>query len=342
MNPNSEREGVAVPFARNGYGFANERDRLFPNMVHVDLINICNLGCIHCPQANIRQVVPGYKPNQLDFDIFRRIVDEVAEHKANLRITCDGEPFLYKHIVEAIRYIKQAGVEFATLTTNGTLLNQEFRQVILEPADTKFVVDFSLDALYRSTYDKIRQKGNFLAAYSAVFALLRERKKYPNLRTIVNIIEQDSVAPDEVDSFKSFWAPLVDEVVVRTYVDVKGSNSASQMKMATGQERWPCSLLWNRMAISSYGRPRFCVDDWRERSAFAQFDLRKHSLAEIWQSSAYESLREQHLAGRFDEIEICSTCRDWFGLQWGYDYKTVIDRLYPEPASKQSQESVSA
>lgn len=340
MTITSGRKVVETLGAGKKYGFANDHDRLFPNMVHVDLINICNLGCIHCPQANIKQVVPGYKPNQLDFEIFRRIVDEVAGHKANLRLTCDGEPFLYKHIVDAIRHIKQAGVEFATLTTNGTLLNDEIRQVLLEPADTKFVVDFSLDALYRSTYDKIRQKGNFLAAYNAVLSLLRERRNYPNLRIIVNIIEQDAVSSEEIDSFKRFWKPLVDDVVVRTYVDVKGSNSASQMKMAPNQERWPCSLLWNRMAISSFGRPRFCVDDWRERSAFAEFDLDSHTLAEIWQSSAYQDLREQHLQGRFDEIEICSICRDWFGLEWGYDYKTVINRLYPESAKRRSRESV--
>lgn len=319
------------------YGFASEAESSFPNMVHVDLINICNLGCIHCPQANIKEVVEGYKPNQLDFDIFTRIVDEVAANGSTLRITCDGEPFLYRHIGEAISYIKSSGIEFATLTTNGTLLDDKMIDLLLEPSDTRFVIDFSLDALYKETYDSIRRRGNYLAAYAAVMSLLKRRSEYPNLRILVNIIDQDSVSAEELDAFQRFWRPLVDDVVVRTYVDIKGSNEASRMKLSDEQERWPCSLLWNRIAISSFGRVRFCVDDWRELSAFKTFDLRHDTIAQIWQSKEYRHIRETHLDGEFDSIPICSMCHDWFGLKWGYDYRTVMQRLFANPSAQPEQ-----
>jgi hypothetical protein len=318
---------------RANYGFVNEDDRKFPNMVHLDLINVCNMRCIHCPQANILEHVPDYRANQLDFDLFRKIIAEVARHRATLRITCDGEPFLYKHIVEAIEYIKSAGVAYATITTNGSVLTPRAVDAILKPSDTKLVVDFSLDSLYRQSYARIRRRGDYLKVYGNVFMLLRKKKLDPNLRVVVNLIDQESLEPGEVEAFKSFWSPLADDVVIRTYLNVKGMVNASDLKMNQDQYRWPCSLLWNRIAISSYGRPRFCVADWREQAAFGDLDLRRHTISELWQSDRYDQLRRLHLEREFDKLDICRDCTDWFGLKWDYDYKIVMNRLFASESS---------
>ena len=316
------------------YGFTSEKDRIFPNMVHLDLINICNFRCIHCPQNNIRAHVPDYRANQLDFSVFRKVIDEIAEHQAILRITCDGEPFLYKHIVEAIEYIKAAGVPIATITTNGSALTRGIAEAILKPSSTKFIIDFSLDSLYQPTYQKIRLKGNFVEVYSNVLFLLKNKKTNPNLRVVVNMIDQDGLAAGELDAFKQFWTPITDDVVIRTYLTVKGMVNNSTMKMEEDQFRWPCSLLWNRLSISSHGRPRFCVADWNEQSAFRDYDLRKYTLKELWQSDEYDRLRRLHLDKEFSKIAICKNCTDWFGLKWDYDYMTVINRLFAETESK--------
>ncbi len=319
---------VKIVLPKQEYGFPSAADRAFPNMVHLDLINVCNMRCVHCPQSNIQEHVPDYQPNQLDFDLFRKIIDEVAEHGATLRITCDGEPFLYKQIIEAIKYIKSAGVACATITTNGSVMTPPMSEAILSPSETKLVVDFSLDAFYEPSYRKIRLRGNFAGVYGNVFHLLKNKKRNPNLRIVVNMIDQDLLEDGEVDAFRKFWSALADDVVIRTYLNVKNMVNASDLRMSADQQRWPCSLLWNRMAISSYGRPRFCVADWREQAAFRDYDLRHNSIKELWQSQGYEQLRFTHLQRDFANIGICEQCTDWFGLKWGYDYKVVIDRLF--------------
>lgn len=326
-----------LPVERH-YDFADEKDREFPNMVHLDLINICNMRCIHCPQNDIQAHVPDYRKNQLDFAVFKKVVDEVAEHGATLRITCDGEPFLYKHIVEAIDYIKSAGVARATITTNGSALTKRVAEALLKPSATKLVVDFSLDGFFKTTYEKIRLRGNFVEVYSNVLFMLKNKRMDPNLRIVVNMIDQDTLAPGELEAFKSFWQPIADEVVIRTYLNVKGMVKSSELRMQDDQYRWPCSLLWNRIAISSHGRPRFCVADWNEQSAFRDFDLSKHTIKELWQSDEYDKLRRIHRDREFQRIGICASCKDWFGLKWGYDYRTVMDRLYTEESEKNRTE----
>jgi MoaA/NifB/PqqE/SkfB family radical SAM enzyme len=325
---------VAPP--QREYGFASDKDREFPNMVHLDLINICNMRCIHCPQNNIQEHVPGYRANQLDFDLFKRIIDEIAEHGATLRITCDGEPFLYKHIVEAIEYIKTAGVKLATITTNGSALTKRVAEAILKPADTKLVIDFSLDGLYQPTYQKIRLRGNYVEVFSNVFFMLKNKKLNPNLRVVVNMIDQDALADGELDAFKTFWTPIADDVVIRTYLNVKNMVNSSEVRMSEEQFRWPCSLLWNRIAISSFGRARFCVADWNEQSVFHNLDLRQTTIKELWQSERYDKLRRIHLEREFQKIGICKNCTDWFGLKWDYDYQVVMDRLFADADSATS------
>ncbi len=334
---------AAKPWERF-YGFANDNDKIFPNMVHLDLINICNFRCIHCPQHDIKKFVPDYQQNQLDWDVFTRVIDEVAEHGATLRITCDGEPFLYKHIVKAIHYIKDRGVKIATIVTNGSALSKPIAEAILRPSATKLVIDFSLDSLYKSTYEKIRLQGNFVEVYSNVLFLLKNRSLNPNLRIIVNMIDQDTLEAGELESFEKFWRPIADDVVVRTYLTVKGMVNSSTLRMDDDQYRWPCSLLWNRISVSSHGRPRFCVADWREQSAFRDFDLLKMSIKEIWQSDRYDKLRKIHLDREFSKIRICEHCTDWFGLKWDYDYRTLIDKLFApkERISEASRISVEA
>ena len=332
----SNNPKISLELARQYYGFASDADREFPNMVHVDLINICNFRCVHCPQHDITKHVPDYRANQLEFGLFKKVVDEVADHGATLRITCDGEPFLYRHIAEAVLYIKERGVKSATITTNGSALTRKIAEAILRPSDTRFVIDFSLDSLYQPTYEKIRLQGNFVEVYSNVLFMLKNKRINPNLRIVVNMIDKEGLADGELESFKNFWTPIADDVVIRTYLTVKGMVNNSSMKMNEDQYRWPCSLLWNRIAISSHGRPRFCVADWREQSAFRHLDLGQISIRELWQSEEYDRLRRLHLDKEFSKVAICKNCTDWFGLKWDYDYKTVLERLFEKKAEPQT------
>jgi hypothetical protein len=147
------------------------------------------------------------------------------------------------------------------------------------------------------------------------------------------MIDQESLAEGELEAFKTFWTPIADDVVIRTYLNVKNMVNSSEVKMSENQFRWPCSLLWNRLSISSFGRPRFCVADWKEHAVFHGVDLRETTIKELWQSERYDKLRRIHLEREFQKIGICKNCTDWIGLKWDYDYKVVLDRLFADNQS---------
>ena len=104
------------------YGFLEERHRDFPAIVHVENTNICNIRCIHCPQADPYNIVPGYKPQNMSMEVFERVVDEVAQYPAALRMTPDGETLLPREFKDMVAMILKRKVHLFCFNTNGLLL----------------------------------------------------------------------------------------------------------------------------------------------------------------------------------------------------------------------------
>jgi MoaA/NifB/PqqE/SkfB family radical SAM enzyme len=106
------------------YGFKNKQDEIFPPMVFAEITNICNLKCIHCPYSYIFKQ-KFYKPRHMEFNIYKKIVNEVSKYKdIILRLVCDGEPLMHPNFLEMIKYAKQNGIKTVSFNTNGTLLNE--------------------------------------------------------------------------------------------------------------------------------------------------------------------------------------------------------------------------
>jgi uncharacterized Fe-S cluster-containing radical SAM superfamily protein len=296
-------------------------------MVHVDISNVCNFRCIHCPQGNPDKWVDR-KPSFMLKDHFFKIVDEVSRHRSLLRITSDGEPLIHPDIIEMLSYILDSDVYAGTITTNGSIMDQQVIDLLVRPSKIKFVIDFSLDAFYRRTYEKIRRGGNFITTLKNILKILdeRNRQKASHLYILVNAIDQQT-ASQEIGLFNTFWEQLVDQVIIRKYVDVKGLvGNLSGAMACPPPKRWPCVLLWSRIMVNTRGELRFCIDDWNNETVFHEKNVDNTTIADIWRSDEYNIVRKDQLRGIFTHVA-CSSCRNWEGLKWDYDYRVVLNSL---------------
>ena len=87
-----------------------------PLVVSFEVTLSCNCNCRHCDLGGVikdeKQITPeGYK------DLTQRLKPVAAQISG-------GEPLLRKDIVAVVKAIKQAGVQYAILVTNGVLLNE--------------------------------------------------------------------------------------------------------------------------------------------------------------------------------------------------------------------------
>ncbi|MCX8000594.1 MAG: hypothetical protein N3A69_16860, partial [Leptospiraceae bacterium] len=61
------------------YGFYGRLKAEFPSQIIVDVTELCNLACIHCPHPEFKksEIYTGAK---LDPELNQKMVDEVREH----------------------------------------------------------------------------------------------------------------------------------------------------------------------------------------------------------------------------------------------------------------------
>lgn len=309
------------------YNFQLKAEEQFPSMVHIENTNVCNLRCIHCPQSFVSKR-PGYKPQFLDYKLIQKVIDEVAANNSIFRITADGEPMIQKKFKEMVDYVYEKGAKIFAFNTNGTLMNQDIIEKLVWPSErTKIIVEVSLDAFYKDTYDKVRVKSDYVKVMFNIFNFLRIRKerKASNIKLVVSIIDQPE-ALEEIEDFKRFWGLVVDDVVVRKYVDTKGLMPAKNQRYDKNIKRWPCLVVFKRIMVGYDGRVRFCPDDWKKESVIG--DIRKNTLKEIWQSEEYKKLRQEHLTNNLAKRVPCNYCKEWQALDWNYNYEQVIEKLF--------------
>ena len=110
----------------------------------------------------------------LDFDLFRRVVDEVGPSLTRIDFFNYGEAFLHKRAVEMCEYIKSHFPHIYLYTsTNGlAFTEQQARRLAHSGIDE---VTFSIDGATPDSYAKYRQRGKFEVAIHNLRAMADEK-----------------------------------------------------------------------------------------------------------------------------------------------------------------------
>ncbi|MBN1157293.1 radical SAM protein [Candidatus Woesearchaeota archaeon] len=304
------------------YGFANEREREFPPMVVMGILNVCNLKCIHCYSRKYMES-PDFKPSYMKWDLYKKIVDEIANYPGTvLRFTCDGEPTIHPDFFDMLAYAKKLGVSPITFNTNGLALNRDsIRLLVVLGIEA---IEFSLDAFHKETYKRVRAGSDFDRVMKNVDHLLELRKKLGGkTKLLVSIIDQPEVK-DEIEDFKRYWVKKADKVIVRPFVSQKGLVDKHKESLKP-KDRWPCQQFWRRINLTPEGYAEYCVDDWLDQTKIG--DVNNQSLKEIWQSEAYQKFREIHLKGEYHKMKQCKDCVEWMVAPWDHDFFSAMKEI---------------
>ncbi|MBK20422.1 MAG: hypothetical protein CMM52_16450 [Rhodospirillaceae bacterium] len=314
----------------SSYGFETKACAEFPTYIMFDLTNRCNATCIHCPHSTWFAGLDA-KPHYLDYDMFKRVVDECAGHEIHfVRFTADGEPLIHPRLVEMIDYCGEKGVGPTGLTTNGSLLKPEKAQLIAE--SRLFMIDFSLDGFSEETFSKIRVGLSYEKVMENINYLLDYKAKIgSNLQVMVSFVIQNENL-HEVEAFKEYWEPKVDKVLIRginTNVNLVDTKPIEDMG---ADERWPCPHWWRRMVITSDGLLKPCPIDWNNGTAYKHFD--EVSIQDAWHSDFFKDHRMQHLNNEFTDCSVCKGCKDWTNIPWEMGYEKVIAKMSEQEREK--------
>lgn len=294
------------------YGFGGRLTKSFPSQVIVDVTDVCNLDCIHCPHEALTKT-EHYGPFFLSDALSRKAVDEVREHGSQyMRYCAEGEPLVHPGIYDMLDYAVAESGTFVTLTTNGTTMDDRRMQRLLKSGI--HMIDVSLDAYHAETYKKIRRAD--LEIPRSNTARLAEIAKGTGTKIVVSFIEQEHNR-DEVGAFQDFWLGLGAIPVVRKLHTAAGAIRGP----APIASRKPCVYPWERIVVGPNGKLNFCPQEWFGGAVVA--DYRETTIKEVWSGAFYDGLRDAHLKNKC--FGLCKNCPDWQQTRWPGEGRAYAD-----------------
>ena len=134
-----------------------------PSRLYIECTAACNISCAQACCAPETGITRTRQAGMLDFDVFKRVIDEAGPSLGRIDFFNYGEAFLHKRAIEMCEYIKSRYPHIYLYTsTNGLAFTEEqVRRLVRSGIDE---VTFSIDGATPESYAKYRQRGDFAKA----------------------------------------------------------------------------------------------------------------------------------------------------------------------------------
>jgi hypothetical protein len=147
-----------------------------PSRLYVECTAACNISCAHACCAPETGITRTRHAGMLDFDLFRRVVDEAGASLVRIDFFNYGETFLHKRAIEMCEYIKTRFPHIYLYTsTNGLAFRDgQVERLVHSGIDE---VTFSIDGATPESYAIYRRRGDFDCAIRYLRAAVEEKHR---------------------------------------------------------------------------------------------------------------------------------------------------------------------
>lgn len=276
----------------------------FPLNVIIEPGNYCNLNCITCANNKLTRA-----KGHMNILLYKKIINEIAVENPYTRVWLDfyGEPLIQQYkIYYMIDYAKKKGLKNISINTNGTLMNEEMAEMLLDSGIDFISID--CDGFSKEVYEKIRVNADRDVTYKNIEYILM-RKNELNIKTPiieVKVMEMEE-NKDEIGQIINYWRERGAWTTTRRLISWAGM--CEHIIPEVKQERVACGNAIGVMPITWDGKVVNCVMDVDAK--FVCGDVTKNSIKSIWKERN-EKMVNLHMEHRFDELPlICQSCNDW-------------------------------
>jgi MoaA/NifB/PqqE/SkfB family radical SAM enzyme len=148
----------------------------YPGRMFIECTAACNISCREACCAPETGITRTRQAGMLDFELFRRVVDEVGPSLGRIDFFNYGEAFLNKRAVEMCEYIKTRFPHIYLYTsTNGLAFSEAAARRLVHSGIDE--VTFSIDGATQASYEQYRQRGRFDVAIQNLRAMADEKRR---------------------------------------------------------------------------------------------------------------------------------------------------------------------
>ena len=285
--------------------------RDYPLLVDLELVSVCNLKCPMCPTITEAFQSRARKGKGLmDFELVKKILDEIAGKVFALRLSFVGESTLHKKLIDCVSYAREKGIREISFLTNGSKLELPYFERLVEAGIDWITI--SIDGT-GETYNKIRKPITF----DQILKVLQDIHDYKMAKGLKKpVIKIQGVWPairENPSEYYSTLAPLVDLVAYNPLIDYLRHDSNDEVVY---EDNFSCPQYYQRIVIGSDGNAIMCSND--DEGDIIIGNAYEQTIHEIWHSEKLNELRNIHSEEcGFLNIKPCKQCY--------YPRKTVVD-----------------
>ena len=270
----------------------------YPLLVDAELSSLCNLRCPMC-----YTITEGFKGKVkailMDFDLFKKIVDEIGGKVPALRLSLRGEPTLHPKFVDCIRYAKERGIGEVSFLTNGSRLTGDFfEEIVKAGADW---ITISVDGM-NEVYEEIRRPLKFRETLAKLFDIKEIKDKAGLHRPVIKVQSVWPAIRGNAETYYNTLMPYSDLLSFNPLIDYLGKD-----ENILYEHDFCCPQHYQRLVIGADGIVMMCSND--EENSIVVGNLQKQSIHEMWHGDKLNKIREQHKKKNgFEQMAICRKC----------------------------------
>jgi radical SAM protein with 4Fe4S-binding SPASM domain len=235
--------------------------------VFMDQNNTCNLRCKMCGFSDSR--VGGIARYDMPRSLFDRIAAEVFPRANYVCLSLMTEPFMTRDFPDRLASVRDAGVPFSDIITNGTLLTRASCEKIVDARISRVI--FSIDGGTKEVFENIRVGARFENVLEN-FELLRSVREAR--RSEVPVLRINHVLSElNIDHFGTLL-----DLATRLWPEEIAVRTVSRMSNALLQESTD-KIFWTKVRAVRDQLSDFCAATGIRDSAYLRF---RPSLIELF------------------------------------------------------------
>ena len=308
---------LALSYIRSHAGL-HKLENCSPYYISIETANFCNLHCPECP-VGIRET-PKSGRATFDFQLYKKIIDELKLTLIHVILYFQGEPFLNKQLYAMIKYANNARI-YTSTSTNGQFLNNNNAKEIVLSGLNKLIV--SVDGTTQEVYETYRVGGNLDRAIEGIKRVVEWKKE---LKSITPLVEMQFIVfktnEHQINEMKQLAKSLnVDRMTFKTaqIYDFENGNVLMPANKKYSRYRQDktgkyhikstlpnhCWRLWSGSVIDTNGSVLPCCFD--KNSGFSFGNIGDGSFSTNWHSKKASEFRSGILLNR-KQHEMCRNC----------------------------------
>lgn len=296
----------------------------YPHSLTIEPTNNCNLHCLECPSGN--DTSKRIKGN-IDFELYKKIIDEVKDYIIYQMIYFQGEPFLNPEFFNLIKYADNNKI-YTSTSTNGHFLSPENCAKVVKSGLKKIII--SVDGTTQETYEKYRIGGNLESIIEGIKNLVLTKQqlksKYPIVHIQFLVFKYNEHQIKEIKSLaKSLGVNKIElksaqienfeknsDLIPAIEKFSRYNNRKNDFKIKSKLLN-RCFRIWSTLIVSWKGTIVPCCFD--KELQYPVGNAINNSTLEIWKSKEFAGFRRNILLNRKKTL-ICRNCTEGLRIKY--------------------------